>query len=146
MNSKPTVLIVDDSPMMCRFLGMFLEKKFDILSYTDSKEALAWIGDGFTPDLIVTDLDMPGMNGLELIRALRAAFPNLPIMVVSGSKNSNERIKALEAGANDFLLKPFHPSELELRVNKLMEKDTVMIVRSNRVRQIFSDFMKKSTI
>lgn len=146
MNSKPTVLIVDDSPMMCRFLGLFLEKKFDILSYTDSKEALAWIEDGFTPDLIVTDLDMPGMNGLELIRTLRAAFPNLPIMVVSGSKNSNDRIEALEAGADDFLLKPFHPSELELRVKKLIERDTIIVVRSNRVRQIFGDFMKKTII
>lgn len=146
MITKPTVLIVDDSPMMCRFLGLFLEKKFDVMSYTDSVEALALIEDGFSPDLIVTDLNMPGINGFELIKALRLALPQVPVLVVSGAKESSERIKSLKAGADDFLMKPFHPAELDVRVSKLIAKGTLTVRKPNRVRQLFGELMKVAAV
>ncbi len=122
MKQKPTVLIVDDSPMMCRYLGLFLEKRFEVLTYTDSIQALTLVMSGFQPDLIVTDLDMPGMNGIALIQAIRKALPHVPLLVVSGAKESSERIKALSVGADDLMSKPFHPSELDVRLNKLIER------------------------
>ena len=123
MTQKPTVLIVDDSPMMCRYLGLFLEKKFEVLTYTDSVEALALIESGFQLDVIVTDLDMPRLNGIALIGAIRQSLLHIPLLVVSGVKESTERIKALNAGANDLMLKPFHPDELIVRLHKLMERN-----------------------
>ena len=122
MLQKSTILIVDDSPIMCRFLGLFLEKKFEVISYTNSVEALALIESGFEPDLVVTDLNMPTLTGIELIGSIRKVLPLVPVLVVSGVKESIERIKALHAGADDFLTKPFHPAELEVRVSKLIEK------------------------
>lgn len=122
MIQKPTVLIVDDSPMMCHYLGLFLEQKFEILTYTDSLEALALVVNGFQPDLIVTDLDMPGLNGIALIKAIRQALPDVPLLVVSGSKASADRIQALSVGADDLMTKPFHPRELDVRLNKLIER------------------------
>ena len=135
MIQKPKVLIVDDSPMMCRYLGLFLEKKFEVVSYTDSVEALTLIMSGFQPDLIVTDLDMPGLNGFALIQAIRKALPMVPLLVVSGAKASTERIKALNVGADDLLTKPFHPLELDVRLNKLIERREYQANLLNTVRQ-----------
>ena len=146
MLQKSIVLIVDDSPVMCRFLGLFLEKKFEVISYTDSLEALALIESGFEPDLVVTDLNMPNLSGIELIGAIREILPLVPVLVVSGVKESIERIKALHAGADDFLTKPFHPAELELRVSKLIEKGVHEVQEPNKVRQLFANLMKSAAI
>ena len=135
MIQKPKVLIVDDSPMMCRYLGLFLEKKFEVVSYTDSIEALTLVMSGFQPDLIVTDLDMPGLNGIALIQAIRQALPHVPLLVVSGSKQSTDRIKALSVGADDLLTKPFHPMELDVRLNKLIERSEQQANLLNPIRQ-----------
>lgn len=146
MIQKPTVLIVDDSAIMCRFLGLFLEKKFDVMSYTDSIEALALIENGFAPDLIVTDLNMPGLNGIELIKSLRKALPETPVLVVSGAKESSDRIKSFKAGADDFLMKPFHPAELDVRVSKLIEKGVLKVRKPSRVKQLFGELMKTAAM
>ena len=135
MIQKPKVLIVDDSPMMCRYLGLFLEKKFEVFTYTDSVKALTLVMSGFKPDLIVTDLDMPGLNGIALIQAIRKALPQVPLLVVSGSKQSTERIKALSVGADDLLTKPFHPLELDVRLNKLIERSEYQADLLSPVRQ-----------
>ena len=146
MLHKPTVLIVDDSPVMCRFLGLFLEKKFEVISYTHSDEALALVESGFEPDLVVTDLNMPNLSGIELIGAIRDILPLVPVLVVSGAKESIERIKALHAGADDFLTKPFHPAELEVRASKLIEKGVHQEQKPNRVKQLFASLMKTAAV
>jgi DNA-binding response OmpR family regulator len=130
MTQKPTVLIVDDSPMMCSYLGLFLEKRFEVLTYTDSVEALTLVMSGFQPDLIVTDLDMPGLNGIALI-------PNVPLLVVSGAKDSSERIKALSVGADDLMSKPFHPSELDVRLNKLIERSEIQARKAVSIQPLY---------
>lgn len=137
MTQKPTVLIVDDSPMMCRYLGLFLEKRYEVFTYTDSVKALTLVMSGFQPDLIVTDLDMPGLNGIALIQAIRKALPSVPLLVVSGAKESSERIKALSVGADDLISKPFHPSELDVRLNKLIERSELHVRKSISVQQLY---------
>jgi DNA-binding response OmpR family regulator len=137
MTQKPTVLIVDDSPMMCSYLGLFLEKRFEVLTYTDSVEALTLVMSGFQPDLIVTDLDMPGLNGIALIQAIRKALPNVPLLVVSGAKDSSERIKALSVGADDLMSKPFHPSELDVRLNKLIERSEIQARKAVSIQPLY---------
>lgn len=137
MTQKPTVLIVDDSPMMCRYLGLFLEKRFEVLTYTDSVKALTLVMSGFQPDLIVTDLDMPALNGIALIQAIRKTLPHVPLLVISGAKESSERIKALSVGADDLISKPFHPSELDVRLNKLIERSEFQARKSISVQQLY---------
>ncbi len=137
MTQKPRVLIVDDSPMMCRYLGLFLEKRFEVLTYTDSVKALTLVMSGFQPDLIVTDLDMPALNGIALIQAIRKTLPHVPLLVISGAKESSERIKALSVGADDLISKPFHPSELDVRLNKLIERSEFQARKSISVQQLY---------
>ncbi len=137
MTQKPTVLIVDDSPMMCRYLGLFLEKNYEILTYTSSVEALTLVMSGFQPDLIVTDLDMPGLHGIALIQAVRKTLPHVPLLVVSGAKESSERIKALSVGADDLMIKPFHPAELDVRINKMIERSAHQARKAQSMHQLY---------
>lgn len=119
---KTQVLIVDDSTLMCQFLTLFLEKKFEVKAFTSPIKALQSIYNGAMPEVILTDLNMPELDGEEFIKTVRHTLPHVPILVVSGMKGSSDRIRSFEAGADDFLLKPFHPAELDVRLKKLLTK------------------------
>ena len=120
---KPSVLLIDDSAMMRRFIALFLSEKYHVTDCESAEEALHLVESGFRPRLIVTDLDLPGMSGLELIRCFQATMPFTPLIVVSGAKESKTRLAALAAGADDFLTKPFHPAELLVRMGNLLRRD-----------------------
>jgi DNA-binding response OmpR family regulator len=122
---KPTILLVDDSPMMTQFLGIFLSKKYTVVTKNNPYHVLQEIQAGNHPDLIVTDLDMPELNGKDLIKEIKALLPNTPIIVVSAVKESKQRINCLELGATDFLSKPFHPAELDVRISKILAEKEV---------------------
>ena len=77
---KTQVLIVDDSAVMCQFLTLFLEKKFEVSSFTNAQQALKSVYMGFRPGLIVTDLNMPELDGISFINAVRPIMPDVPIM------------------------------------------------------------------
>ena len=119
---QPKILIVDDSNVMCQFLALYLSSKYDTTACTDSLDALQLVKDGVLFDLIVTDLNMPKVSGEQLIKAIHATYPSLPVLVVSASKDSRQKMQALKAGADDYLTKPFHPSELDWRISKLLAK------------------------
>ena len=76
------------------------------------------------PDLIISDLHTPVMNGFELIKQLKAGelFNDIPIVVLSGEDNSEMRIKCLDAGADDYVVKPFNPRELESRIKVIFRR------------------------
>jgi DNA-binding response OmpR family regulator len=116
---KKTILLVDDSPMMTQFLSIFLSQKYEPIVYLNPEQALNDIQMGkCNPHLVVTDLDMPEMNGKTLLSKIKGLSPEMPVIVVSGQKESNQRISCLEMGAEDFMTKPFHPAELEVRISK----------------------------
>jgi len=76
------------------------------------------------PDLIVTDLNTPKLGGLDLIKQIKASdfFNSIPIMVVSGEESSEMIVKCLDAGADDFVVKPFNPKELEARIRVILRR------------------------
>lgn len=122
---KPSILLVEDSETMRRFLALFLSKKYAVTTCASAEEAIALIEGGFRPNLVVTDLELPGMSGLRLIQTLSKPLPFTPLLVLSGVKESKARIEALAAGADDFLTKPFHPAELDVRIGKLLRRSEV---------------------
>ena len=122
---KPSVLLIDDSAMMRRFIALFLSEKYHVTDCESAEEALCLVESGFRPRLVVTDLDLPGMSGLELIRCFQLTMPFTPLIVVSGAKDSKTRLAALAAGADDFLSKPFHPAELLVRMGNLLRRGNV---------------------
>ena len=121
---KPTILLIDDSAMMRRFIALFLGEKYHVTDCETAEEALHLLNSGFRPRLVVTDLDLPGLSSTPLIRSLQQHLPFTPLLVISGTKESKTRVGALAAGADDFLCKPFHPAELEVRMGKLLRRVT----------------------
>lgn len=119
---KPTVLIVDDCQMMRQFLATFLSKKYVVTQCATAEEALRLAESGFRPQVVVTDLDLPQMSGTELTRSLRLSMPFTPVLALSGIKESRHRLAVLAAGADDFMAKPFHPAELDVRIIKLLDR------------------------
>lgn len=115
---KYHLMMVEDNPMMRKFLNTYFHKKFKITLAEDGFEALALLKNQDIPDLIVADIHMPNMDGFQLLDQLKESVYHreIPVIILSGNNKSSYRIRCLEKGAADFLSKPFHPRELELRV------------------------------
>lgn len=118
---KKRILVVDDEPQITRVMRRSLMTHgYDVHSAADGEAALQTFGD-WTPDLVITDLSMPNMSGLELCRRLRALSP-LPILVLSVRGEERTKVEALDAGADDYVTKPFGMDELLARVRAALRR------------------------
>lgn len=124
MDNKPQILIVDDKPEIAKVVKIQMSAEYEVTYFPNPIAALSWMHAGNIPDLIISDFYMPEMNGLEFVRHLKASsmFSAIPVMVLSSMENSGERIELLESGAEDFILKPFNPQELKIRVRNILRK------------------------
>ncbi len=121
MSDKQRILIVDDERQITRVLSRGLTAKgYDVHVAADGEAALQTFGD-WHPDLIITDLSMPNMNGLELCRRLRA-FSEVPIIVLSVKGEERAKVEALDAGADDYVTKPFGIDELLARIRATLRR------------------------
>ena len=122
-NKKPVILVVDDQVQNIELLEAYLVPQgYDVVKAADGKEALALLSS--TPiDLILLDVMMPGMNGFEVARRIRQdnAHNLLPIIMVTALRETEDRVKGIEAGCDDFLSKPFDKNELLARVRSLLK-------------------------
>ena len=124
MSDKQRILIVDDERQITRVLSRGLTAKgYDVHVAADGEAALQTFGD-WHPDLIITDLSMPNMNGLELCRRLRA-FSEVPIIVLSVKGEERAKVEALDAGADDYVTKPFGIDELLARIRATLRRAPV---------------------
>jgi DNA-binding response OmpR family regulator len=121
-NKREEILVIDDQPIMLKLLEQILKDRYDVVALENGKEALEWMYSGNIPDLVVADLNMPEIDGFEYIQRIRESgfFYDVPLIVLSGEESSTERIKCLKLGANDYLIKPFNPEELRLRIDNLI--------------------------
>jgi two-component system KDP operon response regulator KdpE len=109
------VLVIDDEPQITRVLRAALSAQgYDARAANEAEEALRLVEE-WSPDLIVTDLMMPGMTGIDVCRAVRAKYKT-PIIVLSVRDQERSKIEALDAGADDYVTKPFSIQELLARV------------------------------
>jgi two-component system response regulator MprA len=119
---KPRVLIVDDDRAVRESLRRSLEfNGYDVHLAVDGAEALAGIG-GVSPDVVVMDVMMPRLDGLEATRALRSAGNDVPIIVLTARDAVGDRVDGLDAGADDYLTKPFALQELLARLRALLRR------------------------
>jgi two-component system KDP operon response regulator KdpE len=109
------VLVVDDEPLTARTLGLNLRaRRYDVTVARDGGEALRRAAD-WHPDVVVLDLGLPDIDGVEVIHGLRG-WSRVPIIVLSGRTGSEDKIAALDAGADDYVTKPFGIGELLARI------------------------------
>ncbi|MDN5200208.1 response regulator [Fulvivirgaceae bacterium BMA10] len=125
-NKKRKILVADDDEGIRMLLENFLGAKYDVVTKEDGLEALKWMQSGNIPDFIIVDIVMPNLDGYEFIKNVRSSgyFRNVPILMLSGLENSNERIKCLKLGADDYLVKPFNPEELMVRIENIFYRVT----------------------
>lgn len=118
---KDTILLIDDCEMMRRFLAPIFTDNFEVVSMGNASEAVLWLKTNPAPAAILLDFELPEMTGMDLLKHLRQneAWSAIPVLMLSGVKDTERRWQCIEAGANDFLAKPFHPKELALRVNMI---------------------------
>jgi DNA-binding response OmpR family regulator len=118
----PRVLVVDDDPTVAEVVVGYLRRDgFEAAHAADGLSALA-IAAQAPPDLVVLDLMLPGIDGLEVCRRLRAERPDLPVVMLTARGEEEDRIAGLEVGADDYVVKPFSPRELALRVRSVLRR------------------------
>jgi len=120
--AKPRVLVVDDDKAVRESLRRSLEfNGYDVSLATDGAEALAGIG-ASGPDVVIMDVMMPRLDGIEATRALRSAGNDVPILVLTARDAVGDRVEGLDAGADDYLTKPFALQELLARLRALLRR------------------------
>jgi len=121
---KKKILIIDDELSIRMLLENFLSKTYDVVTKVDGQEGIKYLEEGNIPDLIVADIQMPNLDGQEFLKQIRSSgfFKHIPIIVLSGIESSQERIKLLKMGADDFIVKPFNPEELSIRIENILNR------------------------
>jgi two-component system phosphate regulon response regulator OmpR len=122
MAAAPRVWVVDDDPELRRMLATYLgDLGYEVRTLQDGAQLLARL-QGQRPDLLVLDLMLPGEDGLSLLRRLRDAGDNLPVLMLTARADGVDRIIGLEQGADDYLAKPFLPRELSARIEAVLRR------------------------
>ncbi len=115
MGIRENVLVIEDEPSICNYICTVLSANhFDVMTAASGSEAYSLIT-SHCPDVILLDLGLPDMDGLEVIRMVRK-WSKMPILVVSARTHEREKVEALDAGADDYVTKPFGTSELLARI------------------------------
>ncbi len=122
--NQTKILIVEDDIYMQLILKEFLSNVYETEVCLNGMDALATIQNGNIPDLIISDLNTAKLSGLELLAQLQASdfFKSIPVIIVSGEDSSEKRILCLNSGADDYIVKPFNPAELEARVRVVLRR------------------------
>ncbi len=120
---KKKILAIDDEKSIRFIIENTFNKDFDVVTMTNGMDALFYIQSGNFPDVIICDLEMPVLNGIEFVKRLRESgfFEEIPLIMLSGKEESSEKIKCFEMGADDYVLKPFNPRELLARITRRLE-------------------------
>lgn len=119
---KKKILILDDKETIAKVLSIYLMSDYDVQWLPDGLQAVKWLQSGNTPDLIISDIRMPGMRGDDFLEWIKQneLFRHIPVIMLSSEDSTNERIRLLEIGAVDYIVKPFNPMELKIRVKKIL--------------------------
>lgn len=128
---KFTMLMVDDAPDMCRFARDYFRGEYNVITASDGEQALAKLRENDGVDLVVSDVTMPRMDGLQLCETIKTdlRWSHIPVILLTGRTGEEIEVKGLKLGADDYITKPFNPETLRLRVKKFIEK------KENRQKQ-----------
>lgn len=135
MGNMVRILIVDDDPHMRELVGLFFRPEgFEIVEACDGVEALAAL-ESFKADLVILDIMMPNMDGWELCREIRKQY-DIPLLMLTAKGDTTQKVKGFELGTDDYLVKPFEPTELVARVKALLKRYRIAISQTVQVGEL----------
>ncbi len=124
------ILLIEDEDSLRKIIKLNLElEDYEVITAKDGQEALDHLDSQYF-DLVILDLMLPKINGMDVLASLRLKFDTLPVIIISAKDTSSDRIKGLKTGADDYLTKPFEFEELLLRVQNLLKRN---ISESNNI-------------
>ncbi|MGI5188674.1 response regulator transcription factor [Promicromonospora sp. CA-289599] len=133
------VLVIDDDATVAQVVVAYLERAGVVAEHAaDGPAALAAAARN-PPDAVVLDLMLPGIDGLEVCRRLRAARADLPVLMLTARSEEEDRVLGLETGADDYVVKPFSPRELVLRVQSLLRRAGVAVAPAREAPSTLCD-------
>ena len=148
VNTSGNVLVVDDDKLICNLLqDVLMRNNVSTMTALNGEEALSIINSSHSIDMVLTDVNMPGMTGLTLMQRIKGISPDLPVVVMTGFGTEQIAVKALLAGAYNFCRKPFDINEittivkkgLDLRRNSMREKEVIPFLKVQLHFEIPSD-------
>src|SRR5665213_2343632 len=118
-----TILVVDDDPLVLKVLQTLLVKKggYHVVTAENGADALAQASK-FPPQTVILDMNLPDMNGLEILQKLKTSYPQLPVIMLTGETDLQTAVKAIQQGAHNYLTKPFESDQLIITVQNAVEK------------------------
>ncbi|MBP1613480.1 MAG: response regulator [Bacteroidetes bacterium] len=120
---KKKIVLIDDKASIGKVVSIYLSAEYDFTYFENPIKAIESLQKGEMPDLIISDIRMPEMRGDEFLSYMKKneLFKSIPIIMLSSEESTTERIRLLEEGAADYILKPFNPLELKVRIKKIIE-------------------------
>lgn len=114
------VLVIDDDRDMCLLLKKFLERNnYDVIDFTSGKKALAWYDEN-KPDIVLCDLRLEDLSGLEILKKMKSVNPNLPFLIITGYSDVKSAVEIMRHGAYDYITKPLFPDEILATIKQAM--------------------------
>lgn len=135
------ILIIEDDAALASFIGKGLEAEHYAVDVTNSGDSGRGMALEFDYDLLILDLNLPGVDGVSILKTLRQRKPSIPVMVLTARSAVEDRVQCLDCGADDYLVKPFSFLELAARVRALLRRnpappESVLTVRDLRLDRI----------
>lgn len=124
MNLRHEILLIEDEKNICNFIATTLRTQDYKVSFAENAANGLSLAASACPDLILLDLGLPDMDGIDVIRSIRK-WSNIPIIVISARTQEKEKVEALDAGADDYITKPFGTSELMARIRTALRRSSL---------------------
>lgn len=120
---KKKIIVVDDKLTIGKIIAAYLSSDFDFEYFDNPIPCIERLENGPLPDLIISDILMPNMRGDKFLAYVKEdeRLKNIPVVMLSSEDSSSERVRLLQNGAEDYIVKPFNPLELKIRINKILK-------------------------
>lgn len=119
---KKMILLVDDEVTVLKLLEFILKKDYELVIHNNGLEAISWMDEGHMPDIIISDLEMPYVNGLDFVRSLKTSgyYRDIPIILLSAAYSLADLAEKLPYNFNLLMQKPFNPNKLKESIQNLL--------------------------
>ncbi|WP_461789271.1 response regulator [Pedobacter sp.] len=126
-SNKKLILLVDDEITVLKLLEFILKKDYELVIHNNGLEAISWMDEGHMPDLIISDLEMPYVDGLDFVRSLKTSgyYRDIPIILLSAAYSLEDLVEKLPYHFNLLMPKPFNPNKLKESIQHLLKLDSI---------------------